>query len=72
MCEHARIAFLEQRDGKVATVQWVRRTLKLYRQALLIPKHTFVRPIRLSLHESYHAFKQYLKQNPLDNVSHLH
>lgn len=32
--ERARIAFLMQRDGAANTVEWVRRTLGIYRSAL--------------------------------------
>jgi hypothetical protein len=33
--EEGRIAFLIQRDGLAATVTWVRRTMHIYRRAVL-------------------------------------
>ena len=37
--EKARIEFLLQRDGTAATLVWVRRTLTIYRRALLDGRH---------------------------------
>jgi hypothetical protein len=37
--EGARIAFLVARDGEQATFDWVRRTLVIYRRAVLDPSH---------------------------------
>ncbi len=37
--EAARIEFLLQRDGPVATLVWVRRTLTIYRRAVLDRRH---------------------------------
>jgi len=37
--EASRIGFLLQRDGPAATLIWVRRTLAIYRRALLAPGH---------------------------------
>jgi hypothetical protein len=37
--ERFRIAFLVARDGEAAAVAWVRRTLAIYRRAVLDPKH---------------------------------
>jgi hypothetical protein len=37
--ETSRIEFLLQRDGAAATVIWVRRTLAIYRRALLDRRH---------------------------------
>lgn len=37
--EASRIAFLLQRDGAVATLIWVRRTLVIYRSAVMDRKH---------------------------------
>ena len=63
MAELDRLAFIEVRDGPQAAIDFARRTLGLYRRALLKPRHTFVRPIRVSLHESYHVFKRYLQEH---------
>jgi hypothetical protein len=67
--ERDRLAFIEQRDGKEAAIDFARRTLKLYKQALIKPKHTFIRPIRLSLHESVRFFKYYLRKNSENTVN---
>lgn len=37
--ERFRIAFLVARDGEAAAVAWVRRTLAIYRRAVLDRKH---------------------------------
>ncbi len=37
--EAARIAFLRQRDGAADTLSWVRRTLAIYRRAVLDRRH---------------------------------
>lgn len=37
--ESSRIAFLQARDGEAATLAWVRRTLAIYRRAVLDPSH---------------------------------
>lgn len=37
--EAARIAFLLERDGDAATLVWVKRTLGIYRRAVLDPGH---------------------------------
>lgn len=37
--ETARIAFLRQRDGAAAALGWVRRTLAIYRRAVLDRRH---------------------------------
>ena len=37
--EAARIAFLLARDGDASTLAWVRRTLGIYRRAVLDPQH---------------------------------
>lgn len=37
--EASRIAFLVKRDGKDAALVWVRRTLGIYRRAVLDPRH---------------------------------
>lgn len=42
--ERFRIEFLVARDGEAAAVAWVRRTLGIYRRAVLDPKHFASRP----------------------------
>ena len=37
--EASRIGFLLQRDGAAATLEWVRRTLTIYRRAVLERRH---------------------------------
>lgn len=37
--ERFRIAFLVARDGEAAAAAWVRRTLAIYRRAVLSPSH---------------------------------
>ena len=37
--EAGRIAFLLGRDGEAQTLAWVRRTLGIYRRAVLDPRH---------------------------------
>jgi hypothetical protein len=37
--ERFRIAFLVARDGEAAAAAWVRRTLLIYRRAVLDPTH---------------------------------
>lgn len=39
MSEQRRIDFLLQRDGPEPTVAWVRRTLRIYRRAVLDDRH---------------------------------
>lgn len=37
--ERFRIAFLIERDGEAAALAWVKRTLAIYRRAVLDPAH---------------------------------
>lgn len=37
--ERDRLAFLVRRDGAATAAQWARRTLRIYRRALLTPRH---------------------------------
>lgn len=37
--EAARVAFLMARDGDMETLVWVKRTLGIYRRAVLNPQH---------------------------------
>ncbi len=60
-CEASRIAFLLQRDGPAATRIWVRRTLVVYRQAVLNPRHFAHSPdYRAKFVTSYVGFRRWL------------
>ncbi len=39
MSEHARVEFLIERDGLRQTTAWVRRTMQIYRRAVLSKGH---------------------------------
>jgi hypothetical protein len=59
--EQGRIEFLVQRDGLAAATQWVRRTLGIYRQAVLNPHHHASRDeYRRRFIQSYCSFKSWL------------
>jgi plasmid stabilization system protein ParE len=59
--EQERIAFLLGRDGPEATAEWVRRTLRIYRRAVLTPGHFAGLPeFRRGFIESYCAFRRWL------------
>ena len=59
--EGERIALLLERDGKSATIEWVRRTMRIYRRAVLGADH-FARggEHRRGYVESYCDFKRWL------------
>ncbi len=59
--ERGRIDFLLQRDGLPATIDWVRRTLDIYRSAVLV-RQGYGREYRSRLIESYCEFKRWLRQ----------
>lgn len=63
MNEAPRIAFLVERDGIAAAVEWVRRTLRIYRSSVLNRTH-FARSgsYRRGFIESYLSFKHWLAQ----------
>lgn len=42
--ERFRIGFLVARDGEAAAAAWVRRTLAIYRRAVLDPRHFASKP----------------------------
>jgi len=56
--EGDRIAFLLARDGERATVEWVRRTMRIYRRAVLDRAHyAGAGEYRRAFIESYRDFK---------------
>lgn len=59
--ERARIDFLVRRDGIAAAEQWVWRTARIYRRAVLSPHHFASRDeYRRKFIRSYCAFKAWL------------
>jgi hypothetical protein len=59
--EQARIDFLVRRDGVDAAVEWVRRTMPIYRQAVLNKRHFASTPdYRPRFIVSYCTFKAWL------------
>ena len=61
--EAARIAFLVARDGQAATLDWVRRGVKIYRSAILNPAHfASSREYRCRFICSYLSFKRWLSR----------
>jgi hypothetical protein len=59
--ESGRIAFLLRRDGEAATVEWVRRTLSIYRRALR-DRAGYGGAFRRPLVESCRDFRRWLRQ----------
>ena len=63
MREDARIRFLLERDGLQATAAWVRRTLRIYRRAVLDKSHHGSSDgFRRGYIESYCDFKRWLER----------
>jgi len=61
--EKGRIEFLVQRDGLAAATQWVRRTLGIYRRAVLDPRHhASTQEYRAKFIQSYCSFKSWLSE----------
>lgn len=61
MREAARIDFLVRRDGQAAAARWIRRTLGIYRRAVLDRRHFASKAeYRRSFVESYCEFKLWL------------
>lgn len=59
--EELRIRFLRQRDGDAATIAWVKRTLAIYRSAVLDKSHhASTVAFRRGYIESYCEFKRWL------------
>jgi len=62
--EAARIEFLLQRDGAAATLGWVRRTLAIYRRAVLDRRHfAHIAEYRLKFVASCLEFRRWLAAN---------
>ena len=60
--EDKRIEFLVQRDGRDAATAWVKRTLGIYRQALLDPRSYALLPqYRPLFEDSIRTFESWLK-----------
>lgn len=63
MSEVPRIIFLIDRDGVNSAIEWVRRTLCIYRSSVLNHKHfASSHEYRRRFIESYLSFKHWLKQ----------
>lgn len=61
MSERERLAFLVQRDGAEAAAEWARRTMRIYRRALLAPRHFAGAPeYRRRFIEAYCEFKRWI------------
>ena len=61
MNEDGRIQFLLRRDGSAATIEWVARTLRIYRTAVLDVRHFASAGIyRRRYIEAYCTFKRWL------------
>lgn len=59
--EESRIRFLRQRDGDAAAIAWVKRTLAIYRSAVLDKSHhASTAGFRRGYIESYCEFKRWL------------
>lgn len=59
--EQGRIEFLVRRDGVPAAAQWVRRTVGIYRRAVLDPRHhASTKEYRVKFIQSYCSFKSWL------------
>lgn len=62
MDEHGRIEFLIQRDGLPQTAEWVRRTMSIYRRAVLAKGHfAHSQPYRTRFIIAYLEFKKWLQ-----------
>jgi len=62
--EASRIAFLMQRDGAAATLNWVRRTLAIYRRAVLNRRHfAHISEYRVKFITSYLGFRRWPAAN---------
>ena len=63
MSEEGRITFLVQRDGRDAALEWVTRTLRIYRRAVLDSRHhASIQEYRRRFIESYCDFKRWLSE----------
>jgi len=65
--ERKRIEFLVDRDGLAAATQWVRRTVGIYRRAVLDPRHhANTQDYRAKFIHSYCSFKSWLATVTVD------
>ena len=61
--ERGRIEFLVRRDGLMAAVAWVDRTMRIYRRAVLDKRHfASTSEYRRKFIEAYCEFKRWLRQ----------
>lgn len=59
--EQGRLDFLVRRDGEAAAVEWARRTMRIYRSAVLNRRHfASTAEYRRQFIESYCEFKRWL------------
>jgi hypothetical protein len=63
--ERGRIEFLLRRDGELATVEWVRRTLSIYRHALR-DRSGYGVAFRRPLIEACCGFRRWLRLHEAD------
>ncbi|MGY6258067.1 hypothetical protein ACXIVK_31850 [Paraburkholderia caledonica] len=62
MSEQARIEFLIERDGLLQATEWVRRTMLIYRRAVLAKGHfAHSHPYRHHFIVAYLEFKRWLR-----------
>ena len=62
MSEHARVEFLIERDGLQQNTAWVRRTMQIYRRAVLSKGHfAHYHPYRHRFIVAYLEFKRWLR-----------
>ena len=62
MSEQRRIEFLIERDGLQQATEWVRRTMQIYRRAVLAKGHfAHAYPYRHRFVVSYLEFKRWLR-----------
>jgi hypothetical protein len=62
MSECARIEFLIKRDGLLQAIEWVRRTMRIYRRAVLTRGHfAHAHPYRHRFIVAYLEFKRWLR-----------
>lgn len=59
--ERQRLGFLVERDGTEAAEKWARRTMQIYRRAVLTPRHfASMAQYRRRFIESYCEFKRWI------------
>lgn len=69
--ERGRIEFLLRRDGLTSTLEWVDRTMKIYRRAVLSKNHYGGLPeYRRKFIRSYCEFKHWLTKPLRDDSNH--